>query len=171
VVGYSVKKILSLRQKQMSHSIILCGSHFLRIKITTTIFIISHIYLTPKSLLTNVRKVVPGHTQYHCHHLFRYVKCSENHNFEDCPKYCNSLAKSALCDTDHTVNFKGCSICKLIFKCQNNNYFNLHKNTLILKKNLSWLLIRLFFPSPPWRRLFLTSGFKPNPLPKILTSN
>lgn len=68
-----------------------------------------------------------GHTKNHYYHLSRYVKCDEDHHFEDCTKDFISTVYCTLCVRDHTVNFKGCSVFKSVLKHRDNNDLNIHK--------------------------------------------
>jgi hypothetical protein len=63
---------------------------------------------TPKSppQCTNCQSY--GHTHKYCFHYPRCVKCGEKHTSESCTKSRDVPAKCALCNGNHTANYKGC---------------------------------------------------------------
>lgn len=56
-----------------------------------------------------------GHSKTYCRHLFRCVKCAQNHPTSECAKKDRtSPAKCALCDGAHPANYRGCAVYKEI---------------------------------------------------------
>lgn len=53
-----------------------------------------------------------NHTKSYCQHPPRCLKCAQSHLTSDCTKDRSSPARCALCQGNHTANYKGCSIYK-----------------------------------------------------------
>lgn len=69
-----------------------------------------------------------GHTKTYCRREFRCVKCSLNHPTKDCRKSEETPPTCVHCKSNHTANYKGCSIYKTLMSKRYNTNRNVHKN-------------------------------------------
>lgn len=53
-----------------------------------------------------------GHTKAYCRYSFRCVKCGQSHQTNSCTKDKTTPAVCALCEGNHTANYKGCPVYK-----------------------------------------------------------